>query len=44
MIEFRKVSKAYKNNMILKDISFNIEKGKFTVLIGASGCGKTTLL
>ena len=44
MIEFRKVSKAYKNNMILKDISFNIEKGKFTVLIGESGCGKTTLL
>ena len=44
MIEFRKVSKAYKNNMVLKDISFNIEKGKFTVLIGESGCGKTTLL
>ena len=44
IIEFRKVSKAYKNNMILKDISFNIEKGKFTVLIGESGCGKTTLL
>ena len=44
MIEFRKVSKAYKNNTVLKDISFNIEKGKFTVLIGESGCGKTTLL
>ena len=44
MIEFRKVSKAYKNNVILKDISFKIEKGKFTVLIGESGCGKTTLL
>lgn len=44
MIEFRKVSKAYKNNMVLKDISFNIEMGKFTVLIGESGCGKTTLL
>ena len=44
MIEFKKVSKAYKNNLVLKDISFQIETGKFTVLIGESGCGKTTLL
>ena len=44
MIEFKKVSKAYKNNLVLKDISFKIETGKFTVLIGESGCGKTTLL
>ena len=44
MIEFKKVSKAYKNNVVLKDISFKIETGKFTVLIGESGCGKTTLL
>ena len=44
MIEFKKVSKAYKNNTVLKDISFQIETGKFTVLIGESGCGKTTLL
>ncbi len=44
MIEIKKVSKAYKNNMVLKDISFEIETGKLTVLIGESGCGKTTLL
>ena len=44
MIEFKKVSKSYKNNVVLKDISFKIETGKFTVLIGESGCGKTTLL
>ena len=44
MIEIKKVSKAYKNNLVLKDISFTIETGKFTVLIGESGCGKTTLL
>ena len=44
MIEIKKISKSYKNNTVLKDISFNIETGKFTVLIGESGCGKTTLL
>ena len=44
MIEIKKISKAYKNNVVLKEISFKIETGKFTVLIGESGCGKTTLL
>jgi lipoprotein-releasing system ATP-binding protein len=29
---------------ILKDISFNINKGEFVSVIGKSGCGKSTLL
>lgn len=28
----------------LKDLDINIEKGSFTVIIGATGAGKTTLL
>ncbi|MCU1489470.1 MAG: nrtC [Acidimicrobiaceae bacterium] len=28
----------------LKDVSFNVGKGEFISIIGASGCGKTTLL
>lgn len=44
MIQFKHVKKSYKKNVILKNISFEIEEGQFAVLIGPSGCGKTTLL
>lgn len=32
------------NSPAIKNISFSLEKGTFTVLSGATGCGKTTLL
>lgn len=42
------INKAFINNgkdkEVLKDISFEIEKGQFISLLGPSGCGKTTLL
>lgn len=44
MITFEKVSKAYKDVTVLKDISFTIEDGTLVTLIGESGCGKTTTL
>ncbi|MEG1391235.1 MAG: ABC transporter ATP-binding protein, partial [Angelakisella sp.] len=43
-IEFKKVTKAFGNNVIIKDIDLSIKDGSFTVLVGPSGCGKTTLL
>ena len=42
-IKIRKLSKSYGDNLVLDNISFDIEKGKVTTLMGKSGCGKTTL-
>ena len=44
MIEFRNVSKSYKNNQVLQEINLTIYDGEIVVLIGPSGCGKTTTL
>ncbi|HHO0102432.1 TPA: ABC transporter ATP-binding protein [Clostridioides difficile] len=44
MIEIRNVTKKIGNNVILDDISLVVETGTLVVLIGSSGCGKTTTL
>lgn len=42
-IEFRNVSFGYSDRPVLKNISFEIEKGKTVALIGPSGVGKSTI-
>ena len=44
MIQFKNVSKVFHGKKIIDDISFVIEDGEFVVLLGESGCGKTTTL
>lgn len=44
MVDIKEVFKSFGKKKVLKGISFNIEKGKISGLIGANGTGKTTLM
>lgn len=44
MIEVKNVSKKYKKIKALNDISFNIQEGKITAILGTNGVGKSTIL
>ena len=35
---------GYGNRLVLRDMSFRVDGGMLTALLGANGCGKTTLL
>jgi osmoprotectant transport system ATP-binding protein len=45
LIEFEKVTKRFPDGtVVLDDLDLHIPAGKITVLVGTSGCGKTTTL
>lgn len=44
MIEVKQISKIFGKTTAVKNLSFNVEKGETLVLLGTSGCGKTTTL
>lgn len=44
MIELTKVTKAFKNEEVLKETTIEFEKGKITGIVGRNGSGKTVLM
>jgi len=44
MIQLIDVSKTFRNNVVINNITMDFRDGELTVLIGPSGCGKTTML
>lgn len=46
MIVLKHISKSYNDGIdyVVKDLSLTVPEGSTTVLLGSSGCGKTTLL
>jgi len=44
MLSFNHVQYGYTEQLIFKDLSFNLKQGEFVFVIGKSGSGKTTLM
>ncbi len=44
MIEFKGVTKSFDDEVVLNDLSFIITRGETKIIVGESGCGKSTIL
>lgn len=43
-IEYRHVTKAYGEKVVLSDFNLSVRRREFLTIVGSSGCGKTTAL
>lgn len=44
MVKINSVSKAYNNQLVVEDVSLEVQKGTITSFIGPNGAGKSTVL
>jgi iron complex transport system ATP-binding protein len=44
MLEINQISVRYDGREVLRDVSFELERGQIVALLGANGAGKTTLI
>ena len=44
VLELKQISQAYGSQLVVKDLSLTLAHGEIGCLLGASGCGKTTVL
>ena len=44
IVKLDNVTKKFGNTTVIKNFSLSIYEGEFITLLGASGCGKTTVL
>jgi phospholipid/cholesterol/gamma-HCH transport system ATP-binding protein len=44
LIEIRNINKTFGDRHVVKDVSFTFYPGKTNLIIGESGCGKTTIM
>lgn len=44
VLELNNISQAYGRQLVVKDLQLSLKRGEIGCLLGASGCGKTTVL
>lgn len=44
ILQINNINLSYNNNIIFKDFSISLYKNKINIILGSSGCGKTSLL
>ena len=44
IINVKKLEKSYKNNKVIKGISFQVNKGEILCILGPNGAGKSTTI